>query len=65
MTDNPLWTDDQASAEKLALRLIERADVRAAREDARLMLLADPLAATLDGRLGLDRALDQLSLIHI
>lgn len=59
MTDNPLWTDDQASAEKLALRLIERADVRAAREDARLMLLADPLAATLDGRLGLDRALDQ------
>jgi hypothetical protein len=59
MIANPLWTDDQAAAEKLALRLIERADIRAAREQARRLLLADPLAATLDGRLGLDRALDQ------
>ena len=56
MTANPLWTDDQAAAEKLALRLIERPDIRAAREEARLMLLADPLAGALDGRLGLDRA---------
>lgn len=59
MTANPLWTADQAAAEKLALRLIERADIRTAREEARLMLLADPLAGTLDGRRGLDRALDQ------
>ena len=49
MTANPLWTDDQAAAEKLALRLIERPDIRAAREEARLMLLADPLAGALDG----------------
>jgi hypothetical protein len=59
MTNNPLWTADQEAAEKLALRLIERADVRAARETARIAMLADPLAATLDGRAGLDRALDQ------
>ena len=59
MTANPLWTDDQAAAERLSLRLIERADVRAARETARIAMLADPLAATLDGRAGLDRALDQ------
>jgi hypothetical protein len=59
MSGNPLWTEDQAAAEKLSLRLIERADVRAAREVARTGLLADPLAQTLDGRLSLDRALDQ------
>ncbi|MDB5702760.1 MAG: hypothetical protein JWL66_2959 [Sphingomonadales bacterium] len=59
MSANPLWTADQADAEKLSLRLIERADVRAAREMARAGLLADPLANTLDGRLLLDRALDQ------
>ncbi|WP_454882513.1 hypothetical protein [Sphingomonas oryzagri] len=59
MTGNPLWTDDQAAAEKLALRLIEREDVRAAREAARRAILDDPLAATLDGIVGLDRALDQ------
>lgn len=59
MSANPLWTEDQAAAERLALRLIERADVRAAREAARAGLLADPLAQTRDGRLGLDRALDQ------
>src|SRR5690606_1894784 len=59
MIANPLWTDDQTAVERLALRLIERADIRAAREQARLMLLADPLGGTLDGRLGLDRALDQ------
>jgi hypothetical protein len=59
MTANPLWTADQEAAEKLALRLIERDDVRRAREAARRIMLADPLAATLDGRAGLDRALDQ------
>ena len=56
---NPLYTADQEAAEKLALRLIERADVRAARELARQGMLADPAAKTLDGSLGLDRALDQ------
>jgi hypothetical protein len=59
MSANPLWTADQAAAERLALRLIERADVRAAREAARTGLLADPAAATTDGRALLDRALDQ------
>lgn len=59
MIANPLWTADQEAAEKLALRLIERDDVRGAREAARKMLLADPLAQTVDGRAGLDRALDQ------
>jgi hypothetical protein len=56
---NPLYTADQESAEKLALRLIERIDVRAAREAARQDMLTDPAAKTLDGSLGLDRALDQ------
>jgi hypothetical protein len=59
VTANPLWTDDQAAAETLALRLIEREDVRAAREAARRAMLRDPLATTLDGIAGLDRALDQ------
>ena len=56
---NPLHTADQEAAEKLALRLIERADIRAAREEARRATLADKIAKTLDGSLGLDRALDQ------
>ncbi|ARS26839.1 hypothetical protein [Sphingomonas sp. KC8] len=59
MSANPLHTADQRAAETLALRLIERADVRAARERARRVLLADAVAATLDGRILLDRALDQ------
>lgn len=59
MTANPLWTEDQAAAERLSLRLIERADVRAARETARRAMLTDPLSKTLDGIGGLDRALDQ------
>lgn len=59
MTANPLWTDDQQAAERLALQLIERAEVRAAREAARIALLADPLSDRHDGRLGLERALDQ------
>jgi hypothetical protein len=56
---NPLHTQDQEQAEKLALRLIERADVRRAREAARCAMLADPVARTLDGALALDRALNQ------
>lgn len=56
---NPLYTPDQEAAETLALRLIERADIRAAREAARADMLTDPAASTLDGSLGLDRALDQ------
>ncbi len=56
---SPLHTEDQGAAERLALRLIERPDIRAAREGARCEMLDDPVAATLDGRLGLDRALDQ------
>ena len=53
MTDNPLWTEHQAAAERLSLRLIERADVRAAREAARIAMRADPLATTVDGIAGL------------
>jgi hypothetical protein len=56
---NPLCTPDQEAAERLALRLIERADVRASREAARKAMLADPVTQTLDGSLGLDNALDQ------
>ena len=56
---NPLYTPDQDAAEKLSLRLIERPDIRAAREQARLAMLQDPEAANLDSNLGLDRALDQ------
>jgi hypothetical protein len=56
---SPLATASQRDAEKLALRLIEDPRVRATRETARAVLLADPVAQTLDGRMGLDRALDQ------
>ncbi len=56
---NPLYSAEQEAAEKLALRLIQRGDVRAAREEARQGMLVDPVAKTLDGSLGLDRALDQ------
>ena len=56
---NPLYTQDQEATEKLALRLIERADIRAAREQVRQDMLNDPAAANLDGNLGLDHALDQ------
>src|SRR3546814_4853587 len=59
MSANPLWTEDQEAIERLALRLIERPDVRAAREGARIELLNDHIAATLDERALLDRALDQ------
>ena len=56
---NPLYTPDQEASEKLALRLIERADVRTAREAARRAMKADLVAQTLDGSLTLDNALDQ------
>ena len=56
---NPLHTADQEAAERLALRLIQRSDVRAAREQARHGMLADPAADIPDGNLSLDRALDQ------
>ena len=56
---NPLYTPDQEAAETLALRLIERGDVRAAREAARRGMLGDPAARSPDGALGLDPALDQ------
>ena len=59
---SPLATADQCDAERLALRLIEHPMIRAARERCRALLLADPVAATPDGRLGLDRALDQWAL---
>ncbi len=58
-TISPLATDDQRDAEALSLRLIEHPKVRAARESARALLLADPVAKTPDGYIGLDRALDQ------
>ncbi len=58
-TRSPLATGDQRDAERLALRLIEHPRIRAAREAARALLLADKVAATPDGRIGLDRALDQ------
>ena len=56
---NPLYTRDQQAAETRALRLVERADVRAAREAARRHILADPVSRTGDGALRLDNALDQ------
>jgi hypothetical protein len=56
---NPLYTPDQEAAEKCALRLIERADIRGARESARQAMLGDPAVASVDGNLGLDHALDQ------
>ena len=59
---NPLYTSDQEAIEKLALCLIERADVRAAREAARQDMRGDPAVKVPDGALGLDRALDQWGL---
>ena len=63
MTDrharSPVATADQRETERLALRLIEKPAVRAAREAARAGLLADPVARCTEGYLGLDRALDQ------
>lgn len=54
-----LATDGQIAMERLALAIFERPEVRAAREQARKLLLADPVAPSKDGAAGLDRALDQ------
>jgi hypothetical protein len=56
---NPLATDDQRELEVLVLRIAAAPPVRAAREHARALLLANPTAGTRDGAAGLDRALDQ------
>jgi hypothetical protein len=56
---NPLATKDQEATEALALRLIETAPVRTAREIARRHMLEDPVMRLPSGRLGLERALDQ------
>jgi hypothetical protein len=56
---SPLATAEQRDVERLALKLIEHSEVRAAREHARALLLSDKTAQTVDGRMGLDRALDQ------
>jgi hypothetical protein len=58
-TRSALATTDQSQVEKLALQLIETPAVRAAREQARSLLLGDQAARAADGRRGLDRALDQ------
>ena len=59
---SPLLTEDQRHIETLALRIAETLEVRRAREHARSLLLADPVAAIPEGRIGLDRALDQWTL---
>lgn len=56
---NALATADQKDTEALALRLVESAPVRSAREVARHELLRDPLSRTGEGPIGLERALDQ------
>ena len=56
---HPLATNDQRELEALALRIAAAPSVRAAREKARALLLANPTAHTRDGAAGLDRALDQ------
>ncbi|MHC8380475.1 hypothetical protein [Pseudomonas sp. LB3P14] len=60
---NPLATLQQLETERLALRLVEYPEVRGAREGARERLLSsDPAASSIEGRLGLERALDQWTL---
>jgi hypothetical protein len=56
---NPLATNDQRELEALCLRIAAASKVRAAREQARALLLANPTCRTADGAAGLDRALDQ------
>jgi hypothetical protein len=55
---NPLATPGQKRVEALALKLASDPHIRAMREAARAILLADPVAQTRDGAQGLDRALD-------
>jgi hypothetical protein len=56
---HPLATNDQRELEVLALRIAAAPPVRAAREQARSLLLNNVTANTRDGAAGLDRALDQ------
>jgi hypothetical protein len=56
---HPLATNDQRELEALALRIAAAPPVRAAREQARSLLLNNVTANTRDGAAGLDRALDQ------
>ncbi|HUE10213.1 MAG TPA: hypothetical protein VMQ54_04715 [Steroidobacteraceae bacterium] len=56
---HPLATNDQRELEALCLRIAATPGVRAAREQARALLLANPTSRTPDGAAGLDRALDQ------
>ncbi len=56
---NPLATNDQRDLEALALHIAAAPAVRAAREQARALLVTNPTARTPDGAAGLDRALDQ------
>jgi hypothetical protein len=56
---NVLATPEQLELERLALRVFEAPALRQARERARALLLADPIARTPDGASGLERALDQ------
>jgi hypothetical protein len=53
-----LATPDEAAVERLALRIIEDARVRAARADARRFLEDNPLSQLADGKARLDIALD-------
>jgi hypothetical protein len=59
---NPIATQNQKEIERLALRIIEAPAVRAARENARRVLLKDPVIEAESGRAGLERALDQWTL---
>lgn len=54
----PLATDDQIKAEKLALRIIERPEVKAVRPQLVALLKRDTAAALSDGLAEIDRALD-------
>lgn len=54
-----LATPAQREIETLAMWLTEQPAARAAREEARALLLADPVARTADGRALLERALDE------
>ncbi|MDB5685536.1 MAG: hypothetical protein JWR77_125 [Rhizorhabdus sp.] len=54
----PLATAIQRDAERLALRIIDSAPVRAAKAEVRQVLAQDPVAATPQGAATLDRAID-------
>lgn len=54
----PLATAIQRDAERLALRIVDSAAVKAAKAGVRRVLAQDPVAATADGGATLDRAID-------